>query len=234
MSTHIRSHHGLSPTLVQLPTLSVSPLPTLCKNWVDTWNGEWDQKLTRIDTGLHMPHPLATLLAVPPPPSETGQKVQEAVEQAVKESVEQGIDKRGKEATPWLLKRVGELTGGSALDLSEHLSLSLKPVYSMLHRQWGFLRDHADTWTDIKLIENNARVGTEVAREMANIQSGSGSKHASSSAYMPALAASPSKVQFSSPLLTGANTENQAAHYYPRDSSCARSGPSTGIWIGRY
>ena len=67
-----------------------------------------------------MPHPIATLLAVPPPSSQTGQKVQEAVEQAVKESVAQGIDKRGKEATPWLLKRVGELTGGSALDLSEY------------------------------------------------------------------------------------------------------------------
>lgn len=66
-----------------------------------------------------MPNPLATLLAVPPPPSETGDKVQQAVEQAVQESVAQGIDKRGKEATPWLLKRVGELTGGSALDLSE-------------------------------------------------------------------------------------------------------------------
>jgi pseudouridine-5'-phosphate glycosidase/pseudouridine kinase len=71
-----------------------------------------------IDTGLNLPNPLATLLAVPPPPSSTGDKVQEAVEQAVKESREQGIDKRGKEATPWLLKRVGELTGGSALNLS--------------------------------------------------------------------------------------------------------------------
>jgi pseudouridine-5'-phosphate glycosidase/pseudouridine kinase len=71
-----------------------------------------------LDTGLNLPNPLATLLAVPPPPSETGDKVQEAVEQAVKESKEQGIDKRGKEATPWLLKRVGELTGGSALNLS--------------------------------------------------------------------------------------------------------------------
>jgi pseudouridine-5'-phosphate glycosidase/pseudouridine kinase len=65
---------------------------------------------------------LATLLAVPPLPSTTGDKVQEAVEQAVRESREQGIDKRGKEATPWLLKRVGELSGGQALDLSTLIS----------------------------------------------------------------------------------------------------------------
>lgn len=33
--------------------------------------------------------------------------------------MEQGVDKRGKEVTPWLLKRVGELSGGIALQLSE-------------------------------------------------------------------------------------------------------------------
>jgi pseudouridine-5'-phosphate glycosidase/pseudouridine kinase len=44
-----------------------------------------------------------------------GLRVQEAVEQAVRESIEQGIDKRGKEVTPWLLKRVGELSSGQAL-----------------------------------------------------------------------------------------------------------------------
>lgn len=38
-----------------------------------------------------------------------GLEIQEAVEQAVRESVEQGIDKRGKEVTPWLLARVKEL-----------------------------------------------------------------------------------------------------------------------------
>lgn len=47
--------------------------------------------------------------------------MQQAVEQAVRESIEQRIDKRGKEVTPWLLKRVGELTGGAALELSESL-----------------------------------------------------------------------------------------------------------------
>lgn len=73
-----------------------------------------------LDTGLILPSPQATLLAVPIPAqhSARGDQVQQAVEQAVRESVEQGIDKRGKEVTPWLLKRVGELTTGTALELS--------------------------------------------------------------------------------------------------------------------
>ena len=44
-----------------------------------------------------------------------GEKLQAAVEQAILESEENGVNKRGKEATPWLLKRVGELTGGQSL-----------------------------------------------------------------------------------------------------------------------
>ncbi|TRM60210.1 Indigoidine synthase A like protein-domain-containing protein [Schizophyllum amplum] len=43
-----------------------------------------------------------------------GLKIQEAVDQAVAESEANGISKRGKEATPWLLKRVSELTGGTS------------------------------------------------------------------------------------------------------------------------
>lgn len=51
-----------------------------------------------------------------PIPSEyeaAGLKIQKAVEQAVREAVEQGVDKRGKEVTPWLLKRVKELNSES-------------------------------------------------------------------------------------------------------------------------
>lgn len=75
----------------------------------------------KTDTSLSLPVPLSTLLAVPIPSEHAtrGADVQLAVERAVRESFEQGIDKRGKEVTPWLLKRVGELTGGTALDLSE-------------------------------------------------------------------------------------------------------------------
>ncbi|EPQ32004.1 uncharacterized protein PFL1_00202 [Pseudozyma flocculosa PF-1] len=38
-----------------------------------------------------------------------GNEIQKNVEIAVRESVEQGIDRRGKEATPWLLKRLAQL-----------------------------------------------------------------------------------------------------------------------------
>ena len=41
--------------------------------------------------------------------NEVGTQIQQCVEQAVRESVEQGIDKKGKEVTPWLLKRLAEL-----------------------------------------------------------------------------------------------------------------------------
>ncbi|KAH8100660.1 indigoidine synthase A-like protein, partial [Cristinia sonorae] len=44
-----------------------------------------------------------------------GQEIQNAVELAVKEAEENGINRRGKEVTPWLLKRVSELTAGKSL-----------------------------------------------------------------------------------------------------------------------
>ncbi|KAE8269873.1 hypothetical protein A4X09_0g2470 [Tilletia walkeri] len=52
------------------------------------------------------------VFGVPIPDSHApaAEEIQRAVEQAVSESVEQGIDRRGKEATPWLLARVGQLT----------------------------------------------------------------------------------------------------------------------------
>lgn len=66
-----------------------------------------------------LPSPLSTLFAVPIPASHhaDGEAIQRCVEQAVEESVQLGV--RGKEVTPWLLKRVGELTQGKALQSSE-------------------------------------------------------------------------------------------------------------------
>ena len=76
------------------------------------------------DTSLHTLPPAlrASQLFATPIPAEyeaQGAKIQQAVEQAVRESIELGVDKRGKEVTPWLLKRVGELTQGKALESSE-------------------------------------------------------------------------------------------------------------------
>lgn len=57
------------------------------------------------------------LFGVPIPESyeAIGERIQEAVEQAVAESEQNGMARRGKEVTPWLLKRVGELTEGKSL-----------------------------------------------------------------------------------------------------------------------
>ncbi|KAJ6604603.1 indigoidine synthase A-like protein [Mycena vulgaris] len=58
------------------------------------------------------------LIAVPIPEeyAEKGETIQEAVNQAVRESEENGMSKRGKEATPWLLSRVAELTKHDSID----------------------------------------------------------------------------------------------------------------------
>lgn len=84
-----------------------------------------------LDASLNLPTPLSALLAVPIPSehADAGLTVQKAVEQAARESVEQGIDKRGKEVTPWLLKRVGELTRGTALGLSGYFDNRLRVSY---------------------------------------------------------------------------------------------------------
>ncbi|KAJ3883357.1 indigoidine synthase A-like protein [Lentinula edodes] len=77
------------------------------------------------------------LFAVPIPGKfeAAGAEIQLAVDQAVAESEANGISKRGKEATPWLLKRVSELSKGSSLA------------------------------SNIALLENNVRIGGEIAVE---------------------------------------------------------------------
>ena len=50
-----------------------------------------------------------------------GETIQKAVEIAVQEAEENGMSKRGKEVTPWILKRVGELSGGKSLPSSAWL-----------------------------------------------------------------------------------------------------------------
>lgn len=61
------------------------------------------------------------LFGVPIPESyaAVGKELQEAVEQAIQESQENGMDKQGKQVTPWLLDRVRQLTDGRSLASSE-------------------------------------------------------------------------------------------------------------------
>ncbi|KAG6336097.1 hypothetical protein ID866_2994 [Astraeus odoratus] len=81
------------------------------------------------------------LFAVPIPEEyeAAGAAVQKAVEVAVRESEELGISKLGKEVTPWLLKRVGELTEGRSLE------------------------------NNIALIQNTAHSGGQIAHEYAKL-----------------------------------------------------------------
>ena len=44
-----------------------------------------------------------------------GEQIQKFVNQAVIESEQNGINKSGNDATPWLLNRIAQLSGGSSL-----------------------------------------------------------------------------------------------------------------------
>lgn len=68
---------------------------------------------------------------------EDGEKIENAIEHALQESFEKAKELKGRDITPYLLRRVAELTGG----------LSLK--------------------RNIELVKNNAEVGAEVAIEIA-------------------------------------------------------------------
>ncbi|KAI0735087.1 indigoidine synthase A-like protein [Earliella scabrosa] len=89
------------------------------------------------------------LFAVPIPEQyeAVGEELQRAVEQAVAESEANGMSRRGKEATPWLLKRVGELTAGKSLA------------------------------SNIALIENTATVGGQIAAAYAHLANNDKTSH---------------------------------------------------------
>ncbi|KAJ9095686.1 hypothetical protein QFC21_005558 [Naganishia friedmannii] len=131
------------------------------------------QAASLLHTSLNLPTPQAQLFACPIPEEyhAQGEIIQQAVEQAVRESVEQGVDKKGKEVTPWLLKRVGELTQGKALK------------------------------SNIALIENNAIIGGRIAAELNQIKQGSSASSARSpySGLTPLLDSSPATHLGSSP-----------------------------------
>jgi len=76
-----------------------------------------------------------------------GETIQKAVEIAVQEAEENGMSKRGKEVTPWILKRVGELSGGKSLPSSTS-SCSYHAMASAHHVS-----------SDVALIENTSLIG---------------------------------------------------------------------------
>lgn len=58
-------------------------------------------------------------VAIPQEYEKIGLEIQAAVDQAVRESEENGVAKSGRDATPWLLARVKELTKGVSVPSSE-------------------------------------------------------------------------------------------------------------------
>ncbi|PIL31886.1 hypothetical protein GSI_06590 [Ganoderma sinense ZZ0214-1] len=101
------------------------------------------------------------IFAVPIPEEyeSVGQELQRAVEQAIRESEANGVSRRGKEATPWLLKRVGELTSGKSLR------------------------------SNIALIENTATVGGQIAVAYARLAGATYASHPHVAHSIPASAA---------------------------------------------
>lgn len=79
------------------------------------------------DTHRRLGMSTGAVFAVPIPEEyETvGLELQKYVEQALQEAEQQGINRWGKAATPWLLKRVGELTSGKSLESSESISKTI-------------------------------------------------------------------------------------------------------------
>ena len=78
--------------------------------------------------------------------------IQKAVEIAVQEAEENGMSKRGKEVTPWILKRVDELSGGISLPSSAWFC----PYHILV-----FIHHLS---SDVALIENTSLIGTSPTR----------------------------------------------------------------------
>lgn len=78
-----------------------------------------------------------------PIPSECeadGAEIQKAVELAVAEARELGVDKKGKEVTPWLLARVGQLTKGTSLKSNVELVVNNAGVAARTAKAYEALR----------------------------------------------------------------------------------------------
>lgn len=106
-----------------------------------------DYEPTDIQRQLGMSN--GALFAVPIPEKHEahGAVLQEAIETAIRELEETSVPESGKEVTPWLLKRVSELTSGKSLESSKSVCYSSSFVrYSL--------------WVvDVALVQNTALVG---------------------------------------------------------------------------
>ncbi|KAJ2453661.1 hypothetical protein EV183_002065 [Coemansia sp. RSA 2336] len=94
-------------------------------------------KLISSSAGLGLQNGLVVAVPIPSEHVKSSSKIEQAIEMALRESRERGI--QGKEATPFLLKRVAEMTGGTSLA------------------------------ANIELVKNNAKIASQIARSLADI-----------------------------------------------------------------
>ncbi|OCH96089.1 indigoidine synthase A-like protein [Obba rivulosa] len=105
---------------------------------------------------LGMPNGALFGVPIPEKYEAVGELLQQSVEQALKEADENGMSKRGKEATPWLLKRVGELTAGKSLA------------------------------SNVALIENTAHIGGQIAVAYSEMETSLPDSGLHRNCYIPA------------------------------------------------
>ncbi|KIJ21800.1 hypothetical protein PAXINDRAFT_105303 [Paxillus involutus ATCC 200175] len=168
VSAGVKSILDIGRTLEYLETLGVPVVSyaesndfpaffTRRSGFKSPWNVDDPQTAARIlYTQKQLGMSNGALFAVPIPESyeAIGAVLQEAVETAVRESEEAGVSKLGKEVTPWLLKRVGELTCGKSLE------------------------------SNIALVQNTALVGGRIAAEYAKIANENGNSQSLTSSHI--------------------------------------------------
>ncbi|KIK70936.1 hypothetical protein GYMLUDRAFT_33025 [Collybiopsis luxurians FD-317 M1] len=149
VSSGVKSILDIGRTLEYLETLGVPVVPLGASKQFPAffsprsgfelpWNAESPSVAANIlhtQSQLRMQHGVLFAVPIPDKYEAIGAEIQLAVDQAVAESEANGISRRGKEATPWLLKRISEITKG----LSET--------------------------SNIALLENNALLGGQIAVE---------------------------------------------------------------------
>jgi len=91
---------------------------------------------------MHLHNGMVFAVPIPDEHAADGSRIAAAIEDAVKEARNMGI--HGKDETPFLLKRIGEITKGDSLK------------------------------ANIALVKNNAAVGAKIAVELANIKMAAG------------------------------------------------------------
>ncbi|KAJ2855410.1 hypothetical protein J3B02_002183 [Coemansia erecta] len=104
------------------------------------WNLETPEKvaaLTRSSLDIGLKSGIVVAVPIPEQYAEDAKEFEQAISAAVRESEIKGIN--GKESTPFLLKRVAELTGGSSLA------------------------------ANIALVKNNAMVASQIAKSLSSI-----------------------------------------------------------------